>query len=1125
MFDSAKKIKNIILISLLTIISLVICFQNYNSGTYLSGWDTIHSEFDFGIAFSRVLSPAFQEHQGIGAVSSQSHIGDLPRIFFLYLLSFIFSENFLRYSYVFLMLIIGPLGVYYFLKDLLTKDFDDEEDESMLFPSFIGALFYLTNLSVVQHFNIPLEMFLTLFGFLGFIFLYLSRFLKDTSKINLRNLLIVSFLISPSSHTATLFYMFILIVGVYLFVNCLIAEDRKLAIKNSIISLLLIIGVNLFWILPNVYFVLTKGVEVSNSKIHSLFSDQAYLSNLAFGNLSDISLLKNYLFIWQIWNKDRFVNLLEPWIVNLNSGIYLFGFLLFFFAVVGIGLSLVRKEKKLYSFVVIFFLSSLFIASSNSIVGNVFDFLRDNVPFMKEALRFPFNKFSTIFSFATSIFISYFIYVLFSLVQREALKITSVIFFTFFSIVYFLPAFKGELINPLMRIEFNKDYFEVFDYFKNQTEYGRVADLPIHSVYGWSYYNFGYQGAGFLWFGIDKPLMNREFDRWNVKNEDYYNEMTFALYNDNSKNLEQVLNKYQIRWLILDKNIIAPNEKPEILNYENIQKTFAGVSNLKLDKKIGENIYIYKYSPQVEFTKAGILENVSYISNENYRENFDLAYEVLGNYYSDISKEVSFGLKTPTEILNPNIISSDNENFYLKNIKNLKNVENLANVTVKDAFLEIKTLEKTATFSLPDNFDILSIDNKILTKNKTEQIRIGSTSEVKSYKSNSKGFAKDIDNFISVGSCGVESFGSKYSLDKSLGSYILTSNNISGCLNLDLRDYLKDKKFDFYTFKFKVLNQNANSYFCVLEGNSTECNKIKLQDENEFILDSLATNLVIFNEPITNLEAISAYSNIELNFLTQMNEIKLDFAPNFFERGDVLTIKKDSNLSGSLSKFGFNPRICQTDDLITLKTGVFESKEFNICDNYNIDYSSNSFHILEVKSKNISGLPLRVCLQNSETLKCDLFTALPKNKDLTSNFLLLPPFKGPHNLALTNQVIEGNKSVNEVSYISIKKVDYLDLFELKNENIRKVYVYHKAFDKGFIAFCGLLPCSYTHVLVNNWANGWLVPSDFESSNSRILVIFWPNFLSLIGIFGFILVLFFVQKWIKTPNKPIAIDKK
>lgn len=272
MFDSAKKIKNFVLISILFLISLFICFQNFKSGTYLSGWDTLQSEFNFGITFKRYFSPTFQNHQGLGAVSAQSHIADLPRVIILFIFSFIFSESFLRYSYVFLMLIIGPLGVYYFLKELLSNN-SNEEDDYMLFPSFIGALFYLTNLSVVQHFNIPLEMFLTLFGYLGFIFLYVLRFLKDFSNKNLINLVIVSFLIAPSAHTATLFYMFLLILIIYLVGFIFAAEDRKVAARNSFYAVGIIVTVNLFWILPNIYFVLTHGTEVSNSKIHSLFSD------------------------------------------------------------------------------------------------------------------------------------------------------------------------------------------------------------------------------------------------------------------------------------------------------------------------------------------------------------------------------------------------------------------------------------------------------------------------------------------------------------------------------------------------------------------------------------------------------------------------------------------------------------------------------------------------------------------------------------------------------------------------------------------------------------------------------------------------------------------------------------
>jgi hypothetical protein len=1123
MFDTAKKIKNFVLISILVLYSSIICYQNYNSGTYLSGWDTLHSEFDFGIAISRAFSPAFQEHQGLGAVSSQSHIGDLPRIIFLYILSFIFSENFLRYSYVFLMLIVGPLGVYFFIKELLSKDqSEEEEDESMLIPSFIGALFYLTNLSVVQHFSVPLEMFLTLFGFIGFIFLVVTKLIKEFNQKNVFNLVLISFLISPSGHTATLFYMFLLVLGVYILVNFLISEDRKTVFKNSIIAFLLVMGTNLFWILPNVYFILTRGVEVSNSKIHSLFSDQAYLSNLSFGNLSDISLLKNYLFIWQIWNGEKFVPLLGSWIENLDSGLILFGYLVFILAVFGIGLTVVKKEKKLYSFLIIFFLSSIFISSSNSFAGGVIDFLRENVPFLKEALRFPFNKFSTIFAFSIAIFLAYFNYILLSYVKREALKISTAVFFLILSTIYFLPAFNGDLISPKMRITFKNEYFELFDYFKTQTEYGRIADLPIHSVYGWSYYNFGYQGAGFLWFGLDKPLLNREFDRWNVKNEDYFNEMSFAIYNNNSKDIENVLNKYHIRWILLDKNVFAPNESSEILNFENIESSLARIPNLKLDKKVGENIYIYKYFPSDDFARSQIIP-ASYISNEFYRESKDLVFEKLGNYYSDLSSETSFGIKTSTEILNTKNISSDDEKFYIKNIKTLRDIQNTSNLTFKKGILDVRTTEKTFSLDIPTQISTISVDNEVLEINDSKKLQLGVGSEIKIFETKENLNLIDIDPYVSVRECGIVSFGSRYSLEKSSDRYKLVSNNINSCLVLSLKELLENKSFENYLLNFRVSNLNSNTYFCV-EDSKGGCVKEKILNNAKFILTKKDNTILLFNEPNSNLEGSTTFFDFNIKTMIENKNTKLKIDSSYFNKTEELIIEKDKNLSGNLSKFGFNPRICQTSDLISSRVGLYESSTFNICDNYNIDYEPNNFHLVEIKSKNNSGLPLRICLQNSRTLRCDVFMALPKNPEFKSDFLLLPSFQDPHNLAITNQVIEGSTSSNEISYISVKKIDYFRIFNLQNEKTSVIYTYNKSFDKGFVPFCGFSICPFKHVLVNNWANGWVIPENYDLQNNDILIVFWPNYLSLIGFIVFLLFLRFIFNYVILNNKPI-VDKK
>ncbi len=1119
--NTAKKIKDYILIAILILIPAVISYQNFNSGTYLSGWDTIHSEFDFNITFSRLLSPTYMDHQGLGAVSSQSHIAELPRIIFIYLLSFVASENFLRYSWIFLMLIIGPLGVYFFLKELLTQDAEDDEDESMLFPSFIGAIFYLTNLSVVQHFDVPLEMFVTFFGFLGFVFLFILKCQRDFSKKNFLYLVLFSFLISPSSHTATLFYMFLLFTGLYLLVQTLSSDNKLGALKNSAQILLTIFLTNLFWILPNIYFILTHGIEVSNSKIHTLFSDQAYLSNLSFGNLSDIAILKNYLFIWQIWNKDRFSPLLGSWVDNLNTGIALFGFAIFFFAIFGMGLSLVKKEKKLFGFIATFLFCAFFIASSKSVIGDVIDFLRNNVPFLQEALRFPFNKFSTLFSFSVSIFLAYFFYLVFNISKMKALNITTSFLFLVFSCVFFLPAFRGELINPLMRVNFDNAYFEMFDYFKNQPEYGRVADLPIHSVYGWSYYKFGYQGAGFLWFGIDKPLLNREFDRWGVKNEDYYNEMSFGIYNDNPKLVENVLNKYQVRWVLVDENIFSPGDDPKILHLGEAKKTLSQVPNLKLDKQIGENIYIYKFFPKVDFVKNKYIDKASFLSNESFRENEDLVFSTLGNYYSVKSSEVTFGLKTATEILNPKLISSDEKTITISNVAGVKANQVSAEIKLSFPSLDLKVGSIETNYKISNAAsDYLSLNSTLLSTNRPQTLNLSQDNSITVWKKISEVGYPEIKNYISIINCGLDTQDTSYSLEqRGTSDLVINSQNADACVNFDLRGLLKNKTFDSYIVSFDVKASHNFPTFCSVNNNN--CFKENVTETFQKLLSKDENILRLFNKSGKDIQSEIIVSNLKLTLIKNAGLMSVKLPEALFNKSDTLVIKKNFDFSGTLERFGFNPRVCGRSDSVKSELGVFESSDLNLCDSYNINYDANSYSIVEIKSKNYAGLPLRLCLQNTETYRCDFFVALPKNKELKSDFVLLPAFKGPHKLAITNQVIEGNVSKNEVSYMSINRIDYLNSFTLVKNNPNNLYYLDSSYDRGFIALCGYKVCNYEHVLVNNWANGWVLPSNYDAQEAPIRVFFWPNLLPVLGFFIW-LTYILVSLW-RSFNPPV-VDK-
>ncbi|MEK6847158.1 MAG: hypothetical protein AABY16_03260, partial [Nanoarchaeota archaeon] len=81
---------------LLVLITILISFLNYTPGTFLTGWDTLHPEFNFAQQFSNILFGVFRTDQGLGAISAHSHMAELPRIILLWLFSFIFPLSFLR---------------------------------------------------------------------------------------------------------------------------------------------------------------------------------------------------------------------------------------------------------------------------------------------------------------------------------------------------------------------------------------------------------------------------------------------------------------------------------------------------------------------------------------------------------------------------------------------------------------------------------------------------------------------------------------------------------------------------------------------------------------------------------------------------------------------------------------------------------------------------------------------------------------------------------------------------------------------------------------------------------------------------------------------------------------------
>lgn len=663
----------------LFLVVVFISLQNFTPGTFLSGWDTLHPEFDFNAYLKRIFFGVWQEHQGVGALASQSHASEVSRMPIFYFLHLLLPDNLVRYAFFDLTLLLGVWGVYFAFLSFVKKD-----NLYSRLAAFIGSLFYLLNLYTVGQYYVPLEMFGVYFASVPWIFYGLVRFF-DSGKIkDLLIFAIISFFSSSMAHTPTLFYTFSLcFLGFFIFL--FVFNFSKNSFTRLFLAGLVYLLVNSYWILPNLYFIGSGGAEVvEKSRIHLNFTPEAFLQSKAYGDLKSVVLGKSFLFNWREFSfkENTFVDLLDEWEMNLSSPyIEKVGFLLFSLCILGLVFSLLKKNKILVSLLLPFLISFFFLVNENPPFETIFSYLRENYSILREALRFPFTKFSFTYTFPLSIYLSFFFFFAFDIfleirkrIIRWSLVILTLFFFVFVLICiifYSLPTFRGFLISPSMRVSIPQDYFQVFDWFRKNANFNeRIAKLPLQTHWGWGFYSWGYQGAGFTWFGIKQPTLDREFDRWSPYNETFYNEASNILYHyyvfdkdkvepclnkktcqdkeDGIKKIEEwnkrvvsefenVLEKYRVSYLLLDESIINPQGDSKILYIPEIKDLISKSSRIKEVARFGFlTIYHFEGSGSDPVQAP---PNYSLINADLKYSKYDPLYQKYGNYVSFEGKE------------------------------------------------------------------------------------------------------------------------------------------------------------------------------------------------------------------------------------------------------------------------------------------------------------------------------------------------------------------------------------------------------------------------------------------------------------------------------------------------------
>jgi hypothetical protein len=623
----AEFLKNYWPVFLLLAFEIILFKVNYTPNTWLTGWDSTQPELNIKANFFKEINAVWQEYRGLGFTDAMAHSANLIHLLYVYILSLFLPNNLIRYVFTFLMHLLGGLGTYYLIKKLIKANKTIGQ-----FIALAGAFFYLLNPATIQMFYTPLEAFTIHFGFLPWLILVFINFLESGKKKDLLILFIVNLLAISQSHVPTVFivYVFVLIfISIYF-----LLKDFKNNFKRIIVSLFVLFAANAFWGMPYVYSSFTSPKEIVSSKVNILSNPEVILMNRGFGNLKDSVLFRGFSLDYGDWDKNwEFKYQLEPWRNHLFSQpVEILGYCLFGLTLWGIVYSIITKRFKFLPFIGIYIFSFINLGSEIPYLGAVREFLVKNIPYYKVIFRFSFTKFSTIFVLTSSIFLALGLGSFKKLLKGILALLLS--FSVIFSLFYIsLPVFKGNFFYNQLKVNIPEEYFQVFDYFNKENE-GRIMLLPQPSFWNWEFDTWGYRGSGIIWQGLKNPILHRAFDPWNSKSETYYSELNFAIDQSDQKLFQKLLEKYQISWVLIDRNIFEPGGWGKDYFSKSAEKIVSGIENIKEVKRFG-NMSILKVGEQASESNVFSPSTYKLVDADLSYLKLDPIYSLEGNYVED----------------------------------------------------------------------------------------------------------------------------------------------------------------------------------------------------------------------------------------------------------------------------------------------------------------------------------------------------------------------------------------------------------------------------------------------------------------------------------------------------------
>jgi len=1068
-------------IGLLVLLEAILFILNFKAGSYLVGWDNIMPEFNIPLNFERAIFAVWQEYRGLGVIDGLAHAANFMHTLYIWIFSIFLPQEILRFFYIHLTHLLG--GIFFFL--LIDKLIKNKK------ISFLGGLFYMLNIGVLQMYFAPLEAFATHFVALPLLSLLTINALQKRSPKNLLLLFLGALLASPQSFVPTLFAAFFMFFIFILVIDFMKNRD----LKKTIIVLFILLSANAFWLVSYPYSAIKQGSTIKNARINQFSSEEIFLRNKSYGNLVDTLFLRGFMLDSveldpNTFTDTFFMNSLR----NHEKGpLYRIIFsAALIVSLLGLFYALKQKLWGYFPFLLSYLTAFFFLANNTFPVSLANNFLREAFPLFGEALRFPFTKFILLFSFSLSVFFTLGLYFLYQKIKLQKFFISIVFVLTIF-LAY--PAFLGQFTSPFLRNKIPNDYLALFKDLQKVDKSARIALVPSYTFWSWQYRVWGQRGSDFIWYGIPQPITHRAFDPWSNYNEQFYNEYSYALNTQNVRLLSNIIEKYDLSYLLLDQYFLNTVSRKTI-NYDSL-KRFLNASNLFESKKTFGRLMLYKTRGNKAPAYLLPESSTKKVSSNYSFEKEDLAFNIFPNYVTNSSASSLttvfpslFTEKTPEDV--EFSLKERLTDFIFEKSDSFPN-------NPEDYTLEVPSILKTE-FLIP--VKVIVGDGELIIKPVFPRIVLNNEELNLSEKDIKVNFS--INNPTEVEFLDINN---KIDIRKNSYSYLINSLvnsiKIKNSKGEEQVIYIDTSKIVPETFHIGLSGVKIDSLKIIVRKIDSSLSTSKVIEDSNFDTKTGLNNLSRFSKPYAFSKADISYNKVILSARDSSAELTL-FLPNLFHQGSYVVFSNTKYLSGLPLRFYIDNPIEQRAEVETVFSK--EVKNYPIIvgqterffKGYGFHFISKSVgnEISKTEISDISVYPFpSLFIKNLRFVKTADLNSQNKNPKQFVDVHRVNP-----SLYVANSVKNGSYLVFSQSYDPGWKAYAIGECQMSNVKCQISKAFPFLFGKEI----------KNHFLVNNWENGWLVDkSSIINGQSSIVILYLPQYLEYLGFILTIVTLIFL----------------